>query len=268
METLRVVSAQFETVDGDIEFNMQQAEKMIRKVSAETGVDLMLFSEMCLDNFGDATALTRDYTDSEMKAVQDFWRSMAIEAGFALLPGFIERDDAGNLHNSCALFTPDGEVLGKYSKSHLYFEERDYCDPGDDPVVLDYKGWRIAPIICADLGFPEWIRLQTAQSVDLFCVPSCWAYPHDELWILCNRMRAAENTAYLVSCNRYGEEPSGRMNLGHSMAVNPKGDIIANLGTAKEAYFIADLDKSLIREERISCQWINWVRPDLYRSLL
>ncbi len=268
MDTLKVAVSQFQTVDGDIPFNMLQAEKMIRRVMAEKNVDMMLFCEVCLDNFGTNERLFAEYTDDKIQMVQEFWANMAKMAGFAILSGFAGKNDQGEWQNYCACFTPEGDVIGQYAKAHLYKGERESFVPGDEPVVFTYKGWRIAPLICADLGFPEFSRIQAYKGVDLFCVPSCWAYPHDELWVLCNRLRAAENAAYLVSCNRYGEEPGGRMNLGTSMAVNPKGEIIADLGLSQEGYFIANLTKDVLSEKDVSHEWLDWVRPELYKTLV
>lgn len=268
MEQLKVASAQFELTDGDIGKNMEQAEKMVRTVMKESDVDLMLFCEVCLDNPGNLENIAQILTDDVRREIREFWLRMAKISGMAILAGYIDKNEAGRWQNFASCFTPEGEILGTYAKSHLYFSERNFFEPGDDPVVFTYKGWRIAPLICADLGFPEFSRIQASKGVDLFCVPSCWAYPHDELWILSNRMRAAENGAYLVSCNRLGAEDGGRMNLGHSMAVNPEGDVLANLSVQKEGYFIVNLYKDEIAAARESCQWLRWVRPELYKALL
>ena len=268
MQYLKVAAAQFHLIDGDLPYNMRQAESMIARVKQEKNVDLMVFCEACLDNFGSNQRLLHEYAEADMQAVASFWARMAKEAGFAILAGFLGKNQKGQWQNYAACFTPEGTILGKYAKSHLYMQERDLFIPGDDPVVFTYKGWRIAPLLCADLGFPEFSRIQAYQGVDLFLAPSCWAYPHDTLWRLCNRLRAAENTAYLVSCNRYGPQAGGRLNLGHSMAVNPKGEVIADLGTGEDCYFIANLNKAEIQAERQLCHWLQWVRPGLYKEQL
>ena len=268
MSTIKIAVSQFKTIDGDVRFNMCQVEKMIHKIMNEKNVDIMLFCEECVDNFGNNERMNAEYTDEKIQEVQEFWTNTAKMAGFAIISGFVGKNNQGKWQNYCACFTPEGKVIGKYAKSHLYKQERENFVPGDDPVVFEYKGWRIAPLICADLGFPEWSRIQAYKGVDLFCVPSCWAYPHDELWVLCNRLRAAENAAYLVSCNRYGEESGKRLNLGTSMAVNPKGEIIADLGIAQEGYFTANLSKDVLTEKDVAHEWLDWGRPDLYKTLV
>ena len=95
-------------------------------------------------------------------------------------------------------------------------------------------------------------------------MPSCWGYPNDLLWTLCNQLRAAENGCYMVSCNRFGLEKSGRLALGHSMTTSPRGEIIANLGLQRQGYFVTTLYKSEVESERNAVQWLKWLRPELY----
>lgn len=265
MEPLKVVSTQFELVDGDIQENMRRAEALAREVAEnEKNVDLMLFSECCLESGMDFSDYEEKLTSTVIAEIEQFWRRMAKTTGIYILAGHVGREQDGAWRNYATCFAPDGTIYAQYAKAHLYMQERGFFKPGDEKVIFDLKGYKIGILICADLGFPEFSRQLALAGANVFAVPSCWGYPHDDLWILCNRLRAAENNAYMVSCNRYGK-CGDRFVLGNSMVTNPRGEIIANLGVQPRGYFVANILQEEIERERMGVLWLQWLRPELYQ---
>ena len=267
---LKIAVAQYPLLfpanEAEIHENMRRTEDMVRSIAQnETGLDLLLFCEECIDNVG-MERMEAVFTGEVLLAVENFWKRMASIAGTHIVAGHNGKE-GGLWRNYATCFSPDGDIVARYAKSHLYFAERGFYTPGDEPLVFNFKGWKVSMLICADLGFPEFSRLMAMGGCELFLAPSSWVYPHDELWILCNRLRAAENMAYLVSANHCGEVPNGQYKLGHSMAVNPKGDIIASLGTQKYGYFVANLEHDAVYAERKALPWLDWIRGDLYKKL-
>jgi predicted amidohydrolase len=262
MSVLRVASVQFPIVDNDFSGNMMRAEKMIKQVMQEKDVDLLLFPEVCIEGVNLPSFETL-LTDEQLDEIDNFWRKMAKMSGIHILAGHIACRD-GTWFNLASCYAPDGNVIAEYAKTHLFNAEREFFKPGDKSVIFKIRDFSIGIMICADLGFPEFSRTMAVQGVDVLAVPSCWAYPHDLLWTLCNQLRAGENGCYLVSCNRLGQEINGRIALGHSMAVSPRGEIIANLGLQKEGYFVANLHKGEVELERGVVKWLEWLRPELY----
>lgn len=262
MSTLRVASVQFPLVDNDFDGNMERAEQMVRQVMKETQVDLLLFSELCIEGV-DIKSYEHLLTKQQIDTIDNFWRRMARTSGIHILAGHAVRRD-GVWRNLATCYSPDGGVLAEYAKTHLFNAERDFFKPGDEKTIFHLKGFAIGIMICADLGFPEFSRALAVEGAEVFAVPSCWGYPHDLLWTLCNQLRAAENSCYMVSCNRFGKEKSGRVALGHSMATSPRGEIIASLGLQKQGYFVTTLHKSEVQLERGTIQWLHWLRPELY----
>lgn len=267
---LKIAVPQFEIVFprqvNEIYENMERVEKQVRKISEnENDVDMILFCEDCIDNMC-AENVKQLLTDNVLRDIELFWKKMAVLAGTYVTAGHVGKESEW-WRNYATCFAPDGSIVARYAKSHLYFGERNFYEPGDDPMVFDFKGWKVSMLICADLGFPEFSRIMAMRGCELFLAPSSWAYPHDELWIMSNRMRAAENMAYFVSANHYGKVPGGPYKLGRSMAVNPRGEIIASNGTQLESYFVANLDKEIIAKEREELPWLDWVRPGLYKKL-
>ncbi len=262
MGTLRVASVQFPIIDNDFDGNMERAQHMVQEVMKENNVDLLLFPEVCIEGV-DKDSFESLLTEARLQAINDFWHRMAKMSGIHILAGHIDRKD-DIWRNLATCYAPDGSILAEYSKAHLYNTERGFFKQGDERVIFNLKGFSIGIMICADLGFPEFSRALAVEGADVFAVPSCWGYPHDLLWTLCNQLRAAENAAYMVSCNRFGKEITGRVALGHSMVASPRGEIIANLGLQRQGYFVATLHKSEIELERNSLKWLEWLRPELY----
>lgn len=241
---------------------MKRAQHMVEEVMKEKGVDLMLFPEVCIEGV-DKDSFERLLTEERLEEINEFWRRMAKTSGIHVLAGHIERK--GDVwRNLATCYSPDGRILAEYAKAHLYNTERGFFKAGDERVIFDLNGFSIGIMICADLGFPEFSRALTVEGANVFAVPSCWGYPHDLLWTLCNQLRAAENSAYLVSCNRFGREINGRVALGHSMVTSPRGEIIANLGLQRQGYFVTTIHKSEIELERSTLKWLEWLRPELY----
>ncbi len=262
MSLLRVASVQFPLIDNDFDGNMERAEHMVNQVMSETQVDLIMFPELCIDGV-DLKSYEQLLTEQRIEAIDSFWRRMARKSGIHVLAGrAVHRE--GVWRNLATCYAPGGEILAEYAKTHLYNTERDFFEPGDERVIFHLKGFAIGIMICADLGFPEFSRALVADGAEVFAVPSCWGYPHDALWTLCNQLRAAENGCYMVSCNRFGKEKNGRIALGHSMATSPRGEIIANLGLQRQGYFVTTLQKCEIELERGAVQWLQWIRPELY----
>lgn len=247
--------------------NMALIETEVKRlIQREADIDMYLFCECCIDNIG-VENVTEFMAPKVLQDIEDFWKGIATLTGTYVTAGHIGKDDKG-WRNYATCFSSDGEIVARYAKSHLYFEERDFFTPGDDPMVFDFKGWKVSMLICADFCSPEFARIMVSRGCELFLAPSSWIYPHDELWILSNRMRAAENAAYLVSANHRGKLPEGQIKLGNAMAVNPHGEIIASMGTQETGYFTAVLDKELIQQAREELPWLEWRRPELYKKLL
>lgn len=263
MESLKVASVQFPISDSDINKNMEQAEKMVRLVMKEEGVDLLLFPELCLEGVNFKT-YEQNLTENVLSKIEEFWLKMANISGIHILAGRAGYKNK-SWSNLSTCFSPDKKILAEYAKTHLYCDERNFFTEGKERVIFTLKGFRIGMMICADLGFPEFSRAMASEGIDLFAVPSCWGYPHDMLWTLCNQMRAAENTCYLVSCNRIGQEFSGRLSVGHSMVTSPSGEILASLGTQKEGYFTYTLKKEYNSSYLPPVDWLKWIRPELYK---
>ncbi len=157
-----------------------------------------------------------------------------------------EVDEDGQHYNTSVLFAPDGELVATYRKVHLFgFDggETTLMSGGDELVVVDTPLGPTGLATCYDLRFPELFRALTEGGATAFLVSSGWPTQRIGHWDVLTRARAIENQAWLLACNEVGQQSGMRLG-GHSVAVSPTGEVLADGGT-DEQVVIVDVDPDL-----------------------
>lgn len=161
------------------------------------------------------------------------------------------------MFNTSMLFNPDGEMIGKYAKIHLFdafindklspLESR-HNQPGTKPVMVDTPFGKLGMTICYDLRFPELFRLYALAGAKLAFVPSNFALlTGKDHWEVLLRARAIENGMFIVApATIHGP---GMGSYGRSMVIDPWGTVIA-CAPDKEEVIIADIDLSEVERVR------------------
>jgi len=121
-----------------------------------------------------------------------------------------------------------------YDKAHLFRmgEEQLFYTKGNNRLLINYLGWKIAPFICYDLRFPVWIRRKPTFDYDLLLFVANWPARRIAHWKALTVARAIENQSFVVAVNRIGEDASGMMHNGASCIISASGELIFD---AKEA---------------------------------
>jgi predicted amidohydrolase len=161
----------------------------------------------------------------------------------------VERSAEGALYNTSVLLTPVGRVLHTYRKVHLFgiaSSEPDLLTPGVQVMAAPTVLGIIGMTTCYDLRFPELYRLLTEAEVVL--VASAWPAERLEHWRVLTRARAIDNLLYVVACNEAGECNGVELG-GHSVVVDPWGEIVAEAGDGEEI-LRATIDVSRVAEMR------------------
>jgi predicted amidohydrolase len=159
-------------------------------------------------------------------------REKAAQLGSHVHMGSIVERDGEDLFNTSVLLGPQGEILARYRKIHLFSyesEESKVLKRGAEIVVVETPWGKAGLSTCYDLRFPELYRKMVDQGAVFFLVPAAWPLARVDAWRLFNRARAHENLAYLFSCNCAGSS-EGKPFAGHSMFVDPLGNAIAEAG--------------------------------------
>ncbi len=169
--------------------------------------------------------------------------------------------DPQRVLNATLVFDPQGHRVARYDKMHLFafqrgqerYAEADSITPGDAPVAFDCDGLRVGLSICYDLRFPELYRkLSTPDPCDAFLVPAAFTYTTGEKhWEVLLRARAIENLAYVVASAQGGRHENGRRTWGHSMIIDPWGEVLA-MQAEGEGVVTAHLDPGRISDHRTS----------------
>jgi len=221
-----------------------------RAVAADGGpVDLVVLPEAFARDFGkpgsdvsgDAEPLDGPFATAVDKT--------AGEHGTSVVAGMFERgDDPDRPFNTLVL---RGAAHADYRKIHLYdsfgYRESDRLTAGPlAPCVVDVGGWGVGLMTCYDLRFPELARALVDAGAEVLVVPAAWvAGPRKvDHWRTLLRARAIENTVFVAAAGQPGPRYSG-----HSMVLDPLGDVLAEAGE-EPAILSAALDRGVLEEAR------------------
>ncbi len=187
--------------------------------------------------------------------IQDFLSRQALDHGIWLMGGTIplEARRPDRVRAASLLYNPQGECIARYDKIHLFdvsvhgeldetYNESGTIEAGDEMVVAQAPFANIGMSVCYDLRFPELYRNMHLRDVNLITVPSAFTATTGKVhWETLLRARAVENLCYVVASNQGGVHVNGRETWGHSMIINPWGDILARVGMG-EGIACADIN--------------------------
>ncbi|MEL5847997.1 MAG: carbon-nitrogen hydrolase family protein [Candidatus Igneacidithiobacillus chanchocoensis] len=237
--------------------NLRRAESLLAEARA-AGAELVLlpenFSFMGLQDT-DKLALMEE---PGRGPVQDWLAAQAARLGIWLLGGSIPlRATDGRCHASLLVYDDTGRLRARYDKMHLFdvqlaegesYRESGTIAPGDTPCQVESPWGGVGLSICYDLRFPELYRQYAGAS--LLVVPSAFTVPTGRAhWEILLRARAIENQAFVLAADQGGNHANGRSTWGHSMIIDPWGQILAQLETG-EGIAIATLDMSQLVQTR------------------
>jgi predicted amidohydrolase len=217
---LRVTMIQAELAWQDPATNRAVFARHFRGLVGHT--DLVVLPEMFTTGFTMEASQQAEAMDGPTVG---WMREEAAALGCAITGSLIVRD--GDRHcNRLVWAAPDG-TLRHYDKRHLFRmagEEKHFA-AGTSRLTVEYKGWRICPLVCYDLRFPVWSR--NRGDYDLLIYVANWPARRSLAWKTLLRARAIENVAYVVGVNRIGRDGNGATYCGDSVAVDFLGQPLA-----------------------------------------
>ena len=249
----------------DPDANIDTMKRLVRQ-AAEQGADWVLLPEYWplmgrkdTDKLAFAEPLVGgNFSETRSARFQTTLSETSAECGVVLFGGTIplESPDVGKVMNTMLVYDRDGTQIGLYHKMHLFgfsglgerYAEADTISAGGDVPKLTADGVSLAAGVCYDLRFPEFFRAQ--QPFDVLLLPAAFTYTTGKAhWELLLRARAVENQCYVIASAQGGEHESGRRTFGHSMIIDPWGEILAVLPEG-EGIVIADLDATRLQSVR------------------
>ena len=169
--------------------------------------------------------------------------------------------DLGRWANRAIVIDPEGTVAARYDKIHMFdvdlasgesWCESNAYDPGNEVVtVADTPVGTLGLTVCYDIRFPALFEALGQRRCDVIAIPAAFTVPTGEAhWHLLQRARAVEASAYVVAAAQVGEHEDGRRTYGHSLVVDPWGEVILDMGGESAGLGFADIDPARIAEVR------------------
>lgn len=226
----------------DVEQNLQQiAEQLAKLPKAEQ--HLVLLPECCLFFGGkDSEQHQLAKQDAPTQVLLSALSELARQHQVYLVAGTIPlwHGVSGKFTNTCCVLAPTGELLAQYDKIHLFDvavndNEKTYCESrytqaGSQAVVTDLPFAKLGLTVCYDLRFPELFSSLSRQGATIITVPSAFTQVTGQAhWHALLKARAIENQVYIMAAGQVGTHANGRQTYGHSLIINPWGEIVAEL---------------------------------------
>lgn len=247
------------------------AEMAVRKCTDE-GCDIIALPEMW--NTPYANSFFSDYSEDEKGITVERMSKLAEELSVYLIGGSISERSGDKIYNTCFVFDREGNIIGKHRKVHLFdvdvkgairFMESDTLSAGDEITVVDTEFGKIGIAICFDVRFPEMFVSMRNKGADLVVLPAAFSRKTGEShWDILMRTRAVDNQIYLAAVSPARTEGGIYEPYGHSMVVDPWGDIIRSAGTDEEV-IVADIDNEYMESVRSQLPLAEARRPEIYK---
>ena len=254
------------TAGPDPEPNSRQVADLVRR-ARDAGADLIMTPEA-----SNLIASGRQRREKARREADDPFlagmRDLARETGAWLLLGSLVIDPTGEpgaeagaerLANRSFLIDAAGAVVARYDKIHMFdidlpggesYRESNAYRPGSGTVVAETPWGRLGMTVCYDVRFPNLYRALAQAGADFLAVPSVFTVPTGRAhWHVLLRARAIENGCFVFAPAQWGEHAGGRKSYGHSLIVDPWGEVLAEAGE-ETGIVTARIDPARIAEAR------------------
>ena len=267
--------AQWHSVLGDVEANLEKAAVLI-DAAAEQGADVVVLPETFTTGYSFNLEVS-ELAQPVPGPASDYVAELAAKHNVYIFGSIMERD-GGAFHN-CGLFcSPDGGLVAKYRKAHLFGDEKKGFEPGNEIGIVETRVGRLGLSICYDLCFPEYMRGIVLGGAEVILNSTNWLTvgpPRDwDEWQWSWRQtralavaRALENTVGLVMCCQGAGLSENIYSFGHSCIVSPSGRVLAELGDG-EGVTVADIPMERVADWRQIAAYLDDRRVELYGRLL
>lgn len=185
----------------------------------------------------------------------------AARDGLAIALGSLAvRRDDGMLANRSFVIGADGQIAARYDKIHMFdvqlasgesWRESAAYAPGEQVVNAQTPVGKLGLAVCYDIRFPALFEALGRQACDAIAIPAAFTVPTGKAhWHLLQRARAVEASAFVIAAAQVGEHADGRRTYGHSLVVDPWGEVLLDLGGERPGLGFAEIDGARIAEVR------------------
>jgi predicted amidohydrolase len=269
---VRVAAVQM-TSGPNPEQNVDDAVDLVRRAAYE-GASYVQLPEYF--NYRGPTSRYSSVAESIPGPTTNRLGELACDLGITLHVGslFERADEPDKAYNTSVVLAPSGEIIATYRKVHLFdvnvpggIEHREsrHIAPGDQLVLAHVDGFTLGLSVCFDLRFPELYRELSLAGATVLAVPSSFAVATGRVhWTTLLVARAIENHAFVIAAAQAGTTSQGVSSYGHSMIIDPWGEILAESGFDSEDVLIATIDLEQVEARRSQIAVLELRRPEIY----
>ena len=261
---MKIAAAQISCVLGDFNANLRKVCDFA-ELAKKSGAELIVFPEMI--DTGYSMPVIQKHAKKWSEGAVPQLQKIAKEISIDIVAGISDRDGS-SIFNAQVLLNAQGEILGKYRKTHLVtaapLDERVCLSPGNEFVSCKIGKFTVGLIICYDLRFPEMARtLVVDRGANVIVNSSAWPVVRAEHLRILALARAVENQSYFIIANRIGTD-DGVTFCGSSVIVDPSGKILAAASPDCEELIYAEVSEQVIADVRDHVTVFAHRRNDLY----
>lgn len=230
---------------------VENREHFTQLINSIQETDLIVLPEMFSSGFTMNPERVAEHMDGETVT---WMKKTSAEKNCAITGSLVIIED-GNYYNRLLFVEPDG-TIHTYDKRHLFTlagEDKTYT-AGNTRTIIEYRGWKICPLVCYDLRFPVFSR--NTEDFDLLLYVANWPEVRISAWDALLKARAIENMCYVAGVNRTGQDANGHNYPGHSVVADYFGSVVADAGNRDEVLTV-QLNKDALAEARKKFGFLN-----------
>ncbi len=229
----------------DIAANLNHFDKLLQGISKS--VDLIVLPEMFTTGF---SMKPSEYANEESNEASIHQMKIWANRHQAVVCGSMMYASNNCFYNRFFWVSPNQEVHF-YDKAHLFRmgEENNHYQKGNQQLLVQLKGWKLACFVCYDLRFPVWMRRTSEFDYDAIVLVANWPAVRNLHWQMLSRARAIENQSYLIAVNRLGMDANQINHIGNSAIIEPTGDYILD-AASENGLFYASISAHSLHQYR------------------
>lgn len=230
--------------------NRQNFEEKIKTISEP--IDIVVLPEMFTSGF---TMQPENIAETMQGETIKWMQKLALTLNIALTGSLVIKEN-DNYYNRLLFVHSEGKIE-TYDKRHSFTlagEDKVY-KAGTKKLIVDYKGWRICPLICYDLRFPVWAR--NIHNYDVLLYVASWPKVRIAAWDALLKARAIENMSYTLGVNRIGLDGNNFEYVGHSIAYDYLGNPLSEENNEKDEIILIELNKPQQKNTREKLGFLN-----------
>lgn len=256
---VQLLALQLGSVIAEKDINIKKTEMLLEEELSKKACDFVFLPEVWTSGWDCASfeACAEDINNADsIKMLQKIAKKYKVNiiGGSIILKG---------MTNTCPVINRQGELVCTYDKNHLFSyygcDEGKFINAGANPVMVELDGVKIGLTICYDIRFPEIYRAYRKSGADILVNMAAWGAEKKIPWDSMTTSRAVENQTYFVALTQTGMLKDGSRNLGHSMILDYKGEVIDEINEI-EGGISAEIDLEEMYDFRDKCRVLDDIK--------